>query len=897
MHGEEPEDPGGETRDSNDRESGGQRARLAATRRSPPRSSGGSSTSGSDEDRDQLGAGRDFGGYRLVRELGRGGFAEVWEAERASDGITVALKIASSEVTASGEDLGRFQREGRLAASISHARCVYVYGAEQVDGRPTIAMELIPGGSLQDRLDDGGPLPVVEATDALLDILEGLEAAHAAGVVHRDVKPSNCYLDGKGGVRVGDFGISRGLEVAAGLTATGAFVGTPAYSSPEQLRGETVDFRSDFYLLGATYHALLAGRPPFESRGGTQLVASILTDPAPMVTTPEGPIPQALQAVVTRMLAKEPGKRHQSHADLRSDLLPFSSRPPTVTPVDLTRRFLASLVDGVIYGGPFMAYSLVSDGTMSPPVLGLASLLSRAAGVFYYGLCEWRWGRTPGKRALDLCVKRRDGGSISASQAFARTLVLSALALGGEVLIFSGDLAESTALSIALPLLGLAAILAPLVPLLNRRGAMLHDLLTGTRVVRDSPVVRPAEDAASYPRHPIPEGADLGRRGPFRLVQLAWRDGDRALFLAVDDALDRVLWVAERGEGSEPGPRLSGDRLRRGQVRWVQAGVDDGGQWEAWEQPPGHHVAGLLQASGPLAWSRLKPLLRQLSVEVAALARDGWPEGGLSLRHVWVTANGHVRVLPFPLLAPNAADLAAPVDAQRLVRQFAICCLRGHEVSLEEAATSTTGRPMPEHARRFIENLGDVPGDLEIAAFQALHETRKERLTWHDRSDAGMAFMVTFIGLAVFVPILVLSMPARPDGPVSTSFFAACLVAVWMLGLPALPVSLWAGLARRGEFMRNSRLSVQTTRGRPASRLRCWWRSFLAWSPSAACVVALSIAHRASELAWPWFDTQSPLIFLPVAAALVHVAGFAMVLRWPERGLNDRLAGTHVVPD
>jgi serine/threonine protein kinase len=149
----------------------------------------------------------DFGHYRLVRLLGKGGMGEVYEAEHLESGQRVALKVLSQSMT-QPVDKARFLREGRLAASISHPHCVYVYGTEEIQGIPVIAMERVPGGTLKDRLKAKGSLGVAEAVDAILQVISGLEAAAAAGILHRDVKPSNCFIENDGQIKIGDFGLS-----------------------------------------------------------------------------------------------------------------------------------------------------------------------------------------------------------------------------------------------------------------------------------------------------------------------------------------------------------------------------------------------------------------------------------------------------------------------------------------------------------------------------------------------------------------------------------------------------------------------------------------------------------------------------------------------------------------
>jgi serine/threonine protein kinase len=153
------------------------------------------------------GAPSDFGDYRLLRLLGRGGMGAVYEAEQKSTGRRIALKLLEHALE-SEESRKRFLREGRLAASINHPNSVFIFGTEEIDGTPIIAMELVPGGTLQDRVAMIGALPVTEAVESILQVIAGLEAAAAVGVLHRDIKPSNCFIDTDGTIKVGDFGLS-----------------------------------------------------------------------------------------------------------------------------------------------------------------------------------------------------------------------------------------------------------------------------------------------------------------------------------------------------------------------------------------------------------------------------------------------------------------------------------------------------------------------------------------------------------------------------------------------------------------------------------------------------------------------------------------------------------------
>src|SRR5262245_62872556 len=153
-----------------------------------------------------------IGGYRLVRLVGRGGMGSVYEAEDLESGRRVALKLLAGDSVASPEAVERFRREGRLASTIAHPRCVFVLAADEDEGRPYILMELMPGETLQSLVERSGPLPPREATGKILAVIEGVTEAHQVGSIHPDVKPSNCFLEAGGRVRLADFGLSNSVR-------------------------------------------------------------------------------------------------------------------------------------------------------------------------------------------------------------------------------------------------------------------------------------------------------------------------------------------------------------------------------------------------------------------------------------------------------------------------------------------------------------------------------------------------------------------------------------------------------------------------------------------------------------------------------------------------------------
>ena len=312
-------------------------------------------------------AGHPFGPYHIIRLIGRGGMGEVYEAEHIEQGRRVALKVLNQRLSGR-DDRARFLREGQLAASINHPHTVYIFDSEEINGIPTIAMELLPGGTLKDRVKEHGPLPPAAAIDAILQVIAGLDAMHAAGVLHRDVKPANCFVDGDGTVKVGDFGLSISTIARdeSQLTMTGAFLGTPQFAAPEQLKGDQLDVRTDIYGVGATLYYLLTGRPPFDDSHVLALVTRIATEtpPSPRMLAPS--LPRGLAASVLRCLARDRAQRPANYAALHDALQPFSSA--AAAPATFGLRLIAGAIDLAIVRFPFgLLFPLLVVQFGSPP--------------------------------------------------------------------------------------------------------------------------------------------------------------------------------------------------------------------------------------------------------------------------------------------------------------------------------------------------------------------------------------------------------------------------------------------------------------------------------------------------------------------------------------------------
>ena len=265
--------------------------------------------------------GHEIGGrYRLVSRIARGGMAEVWEAEDTVLARPVAVKVLLPHLAADEAFLTRFRREAVAAARLSHPHIVAIYDTCAAGSCEAIVMELVRGQTLRDVLDSGTPVPVARAVDIGVQVADALSHAHAAGLVHRDVKPGNILLADDGRVLVADFGIAKAAEAAADLTEVGQVVGTAKYLAPEQVRSEEVDGRSDIYSLGIVLYELLCGRPPFTGTDSTTTALARLTTEPLRPRQVRAGIQRSVEDVVMRAMAREPDDRYQSAAELRDAL-------------------------------------------------------------------------------------------------------------------------------------------------------------------------------------------------------------------------------------------------------------------------------------------------------------------------------------------------------------------------------------------------------------------------------------------------------------------------------------------------------------------------------------------------------------------------------------------------
>lgn len=272
------------------------------------------------------------GRYEIVKLLGEGGMGAVYRAHDIELEREVAVKVIRPELARNAQVLQRFKQELILARQVTHRNIIRIFDLGHAEGMRFITMEFIEGEDVAQILARRSKLPAPEAAAIIGQVARGLEAAHAEGVVHRDLKPQNIMIDAQGKASVMDFGIARSMD-ASSMTRTGALLGTPTYMSPEQAQGVKVDARSDLYTLGIIFYELLAGKPPFEADNPmATLVRRIQEKPTPLIEV-EPSVPKKLNELVMKMLATKPEDRQQSASEVLAELDAYEAQRTGRTPL------------------------------------------------------------------------------------------------------------------------------------------------------------------------------------------------------------------------------------------------------------------------------------------------------------------------------------------------------------------------------------------------------------------------------------------------------------------------------------------------------------------------------------------------------------------------------------
>ncbi len=824
--------------------------------------------------------GEQFGHYQMTRLLGQGGMGVVYEAEDLESGRRVALKILIDTLD-SVEARARFLREGQLAASINHPNSVYVFGTAEIAGTPVIAMELMAGGTLRDRVERDGPLPPAAAVDDLLQVIAGLEAAARVGLLHRDVKPSNCFIDSEGTVKIGDFGLSIDTSVRAEMDslAAGSLFGTPAFSSPEQLRGDTLSVRSDIYAVGVTLYYLLTGRTPFEGSDLARLLPLVLEN------RPESPakwragIPAGLCRVVLRCLEKEAGERFGDYAALRAALLPYASTANS--PATLGTRFVAGCIDVLMLG----SFAFVASRFALAPDW-------RSTGVFYvvlvsyFAMLEGIGGASLGKAVFGLRVVRANGKPPGFLRVLWRSVAFVGLVLFCTdliyILFFGSTENNRSPLDGLLSLTIIFGLLALVFSTARKRNgfAGLHELLSKTRVV-----FKPAH--RTRPRltsrmETVPGAEAASKIGPYHLLATLGEAGGASFQLGYDSRLLRKVWIRQLPPGAPVVAAELRNLARPTRLRWLNGKRSATEAWDAYEATPGRPFPDLL--SRKQDWASVRFWLFDLTGELATADREGSSPATLGFGQIWITDEGNAKLLDFaaPGTFANPRQEAAPPTPREFLHQLALSALEGRVLDAAEAGNAAPTVPIALHARSFVASLQEGPVDTETAArLEPL--LGKTTVISRARRLGLLACAVGFpLGLTL---IAVVMNPGHKVGLLRERL--GPLLLAWAYGgyVVIAPGLLAALLFRGGALLRAFGVAIVRRDGKPASRLRVLWRNFLAFLPfyvfpRVAWVFGL-------HARWEW-------LMIALLALLAALAVFSALL--PGRSLQDRLARTWLVP-
>ena len=820
----------------------------------------------------------EFGDYRLLGLLGRGGMGTVYEAEQLATGRRVALKMLGQQLD-SPDMRQRFLREGRLAAGVNHPNSLYIFGSEEIEGLPVITMEIAGAGTLKDQLKEHGPLPVAEAVDAILDVISGLESAFAAGVLHRDIKPSNCFVCPDGSVKVGDFGLSVSTLARTDtfVTAHGKILGTPAYASPEQLRGDALDLRSDIYSVGATLFTLLTNRAPFEGDNAVQVVANAVNKKPKPLTEFRQDVSPGLERVVARCLAKEPEGRYADYTVLRNALLPFSSKEPE--PASITLRASTGWIDYLIaFLAPYVTIMLFigSEKLIIQPLVERTLYSARyyialfSFGFLYFSIAEGIWGAGLGKRLKGLRVVRTNGRPPGFGRALIRILIPILCVEGVRMPLMMSLISNADWTALQNALFVVAAMVCGWIPVLlvlrarRENGfATVWDLASGTRVVvKPKGTVRPSlEPATQLEIHA--EGTDS--LGPYQIIKEMvpgkW-------IFATDPVLRRQVWLLRRNSS---GPSHARQNVARsGRLRWLQKVEAGEATWDAFEATEGVPFSSLVEGGKLVPWSTLRHWLHDLASELWDATGDQTLPAELSLDHVWVTTQGRAVLLDEP-----RPDVKTPAE------RIKVRDLSGQQRFLNAIAACAESTSMPLHARGVLQNLAD--GKFEKLSFLTgiLRGLLDKSAEISRGIRAWSIFMLPgYVWITVFV--------GRYHDKQWNDYLGEIVIISPLVVLGAIALIQFLGLTFRSTASHSIfRLAVINDKGRRADRLTLLRRWAIVWLPLFVPMSFVALLIRRTE------HNVAFILAVVLLALWIGAAVYAVIV--PNRGLHDRLAGTWVV--
>lgn len=820
----------------------------------------------------------EFGGYRLLGLLGRGGMGTVYEAEQLTTSRRVALKMLGQQLD-SPDMRQRFLREGRLAAGVNHPNSLYIFGSEEIEGLPVITMEIAGAGTLKDKLKKHGPLPVTEAVDAVLDVISGLESAFASGVLHRDIKPSNCFVCPDGSVKVGDFGLSVSTLARADtfVTAHGKIMGTPAYASPEQLRGDTLDLRSDIYSVGATLFTLLTDLAPFEGDNAVQVVANAVNKKPKPLTELRQDVPPGLERVVARCLAKEPDGRYSDYTALRNALLPFSSKEPE--PASIKVRLSVGWIDYLIaFLIPYVTIMIFIGGEklIVRPLVERTLYSARyyivlfSFGFLYFGVVEGIWGAGLGKYLKGLRVVRTNGRPPGFGRALIRILIPILCVEGVRMPLMMASISDAEWTGLQTVWFVVAANICGWIPVLlilrarRENGfATVWDLASGTRVVvKPKGTVRPSIEPEAQPEIPA-EGADS--LGPYRIIKEIvpgkW-------IVATNPVLHRQVWLLRRDSLELSLARRN--LARSGRLRWLQKVKMAGATWDAFDATEGVPFSSILEGGKRAPWSSLRHWLGDLASELWEATGDNTLPAELSLDNVWISAQGHAILLDEPWPGVKTRD-----------ERIEVGDLAGQQRFLNAVAACAESTSLPLHARGVLQNLAD--GKFEKLSFLTgiLRGLLDKPAEVSKGIRAGSIFM---LGLYVWIAVFVGYYHNKQwNDSLGGIFMITIMVVLGAIALFQLLGLAFHSTASHAIF----RLAVVNAKGQCVNRVTLLRRWAIVWLPLFFPMLFVALLIKRAELTAA-FISALVLLLLWISAAVYTVIH-------PNRGLHDRLAGTWVV--
>ena len=837
--------------------------------------------------------------FALLRELGRGGMGVVHEARELATGRTVALKVI--DVGSGDYDLELALREARSMAKVSHPNTVFLFGAEFSGSHLFLAMEVVRGGTVADLLRREGHLPAPRAVGVVLQLIEGLRAYADHGIVHRDIKPSNCFLDADGRARIGDLGISVSPDTASRLTSAGRFLGTPHYSSPEQLRGQVVDHRSDIYALGATLYEMIAGRPPIQAPDGVTLVARIMTDePAPLSRHVPG-VPRGLDEVILRSLAKTAEARFQTYEDFARALAPFAA--PDASVAGFRMRVAAAAADLAVFT-MMQAWLewLVPKGSWA-----LTGAVPAVLLVIYFLLFEVVGRASPMKAMVGFRIVARDGGRANQARVLARTLIkiapmtlLFLTAPDGPLGLEGGVFGGLLGIMLMLVLVGSMSAWA-------KDGQGLHDLLAGTRVVQRPSALRArgrsgrawilsrltrTRDGRQVRVHaadsvPAVEYLPVDLRfGPFVPTRRLVAEAQETLWEAQDSLLGRKVWVRchAQPENRCTDARRSIERASR--MRWLATGESHAGPWDAFEVPgSGSSVWACSSHTRRLPWRAARRIVSLMAAECLAARRDGTIPRSLSLAQVIVGSHDRAVLLdrPFEPHAQEALTFATDPEGMRSFLQVLICTLAtGTLFGSTEAARRIHLAQLPVGDHELLENLWNTSID-PLDALALVRDGLADEPP--SSSEVSGRFRVASVAASSLIALFAWQaiqgwVSGGQAGHGDSDVLPPPSPLFWGAVAFVLPVAS-AFFLNGGLALRFQGLEVRRLTGEPANEWYVVARSL----PLAIGIGAAAYLFTAGQI------EAAVLVALPI----VLIALFRGALR-PTRSLGDLLVGTILRP-